>query len=134
MDKKETNSIYYLGFEGYPEIDLISKNNMDIKTLKLWVGYFETILDLMSQYEDIEGGILYEYYLHNGWYEESPWELKNLESAIQLFKDFNLEQIDEKMLQESSSIVPILPKVACEIADFLEQALSSKSEVYICYD
>lgn len=92
------------------------------------------MLDLMCQYESFDEGILHEYYVHEGWYDESPWEITNLESTVSLFRSFSLQRVNEKAVEASPNIVDTLPAVACVIAKFLEQANCSEGKVYIVYD
>lgn len=134
MKKETVNDFYYLGFEGEPDIIFVFENSDERQILKMWSGYFDTMLDLMCQYESFDNGILHEYYVHEGWYEESPWELTNLDSVIQLFKSFDLQRVNENAVEVSPSIVPTLPKVAFDIAQFLENVKSNESKVYIVYE
>lgn len=134
MKKEIVYDSYYSGFEGEPEIAFVFENSDERHILKMWTGYFDTMLDLMCQYEPFNDGILHEYYAHEGWYEESPWELTNLNAAIQLFKSFNLQKVNENTIEASPNIVPTLPEVASEIAQFLEQAKSNESNAYIIYE
>lgn len=134
MKTEIVNNSYYTGFESESEIALVYEKTNEIQVLKMWTGYFDTMLDLMCQYEAYNDGILYEYYIHEGWYEESPWELTNLDATIQLFKSFNLQNVDIAAIEASPNIVPTLPEVAREITRFLEHAKSSESNVYIIYD
>lgn len=134
MKTKIVNDSYYTGFEGEPEIAFVLEKSNERQILKMWIGYFDTLLDLMCQYESFNDGILHEYYVHEGWYEDSPWEITNIDAAIQLFKSFNLQSVDEKTIEASSNIVSTLPEVAREIAYFLEQAKSNECKVYIVYE
>ncbi|NUU77371.1 hypothetical protein [Paenibacillus xylanilyticus] len=59
MREEKVNDTYYVGYE----------------------GYLETLLDLMCHYESTDNGILQEHYAHEGWYEESPWEIQDLDSV-----------------------------------------------------
>lgn len=134
MKTEIVNDSYYTGFEGEPEIAFVYETTNERQVLKMWTGYFDTMLDLMCQYEAYNDGILHEYYIHEGWYEESPWELTNLDATIQLFKSFNLKKVDIRVVEVSPNIVPTLPEVAREITQFLVHAKSSESNVYIVYD
>ncbi|MFD0670581.1 hypothetical protein [Cohnella sp. GCM10027633] len=134
MKTEFVNAAYYTGFEGEPEIAFVYEMTNERQVLKLWTGYFDTIMDLMCQYESYKNGILHEYYVHEGWYEESPWEVTQLDATIQLFKSFHLQSVDVKAAEASPNIVPVLPDVAREIIQFLEQARINGSTVYIVYD
>ncbi|PJN57723.1 hypothetical protein PAEAM_39360 [Paenibacillus sp. GM1FR] len=78
---KEENVIdtYYVGFEGYSIIQIVFESFTEKNVLKMWNGYFETLLDLMCHYESADNGTLKESYAHEGWYEGSPWEIQDLD-------------------------------------------------------
>lgn len=130
MKTEIVNDSYFAGFEGEPEIAFIYEKFNERQVLKIWTGYFDTMLDLMCHYEAYNDGILHEYYVHEGWYEKSPWELTDLDATIQLFKSFNLKSVEVKEVEASPNIVSILPEVAREITQFLEQAKSNGSNIY----
>lgn len=88
----------------------------------------------MCQYESTDNGILQEYYAHEGWYEGSPWEIQDLDSAIHLFKSFNMSKVTGEQIENVKNIVPTLPEVAQQISTFLELAKTNGSSVYIEYD
>ncbi|WP_314591081.1 hypothetical protein [Paenibacillus terrigena] len=134
MKSEVINDSYYAGFEGEPEIIFMYENSNERQVLKLWNGYFETLLDCLVQQTPVHEGILHEYYIHEGWYEESPWEIKNVEKEIQLFKSFVTNEITEEVIKESSNIIPILPALTRDIITFLEQANDSGDNVYIVYE
>ncbi|KOY14297.1 hypothetical protein [Paenibacillus xylanivorans] len=134
MKEELVNDSFYIGFEGQPEILILFDNLTEKNILKMWNGYFETLLDLMCQYEPSNEGILHEYYAHEGWYEESPWEIQNLDAAIHLFKSFDMSKLTGEQIENSENIIPALPEVAQRISTFLEAAKSNGSNVYIVYD
>jgi len=134
MKREIVYDFYYSGFEGESEIAFVFEKSDERYILKMWTGYFDTILGLMCEYEPYNDGILHEYYAHEGWYEESPWELTNIDVVIQLFKSFDLQKVDNNTVEASPNIVPTLPEVASEIAQFLEQAKSNDCNVFIIYE
>ncbi|RAT96550.1 hypothetical protein [Brevibacillus sp. Leaf182] len=131
MKSEVINDLYYVGFEGEPEIIFMYEKSTEVQVLKLWNGYFESLLDCLVQQRPVHDGILHEYYFHEGWYEESPWEIKDVEKAIQLFKSFDVKKVTEK---ESSNIIPVLPDITMNIISFLEQAIQSGNRVFIVYE
>ncbi|MCG7408432.1 hypothetical protein MH117_13460 [Paenibacillus sp. ACRRX] len=126
------NDSYYVGFEGEPEIIFMFENLNERYELKLWNGYFETLLDCMLA--QVQSGILNEYYVYEGWYEESPWEITNIEEAIQLFKSLDANKLAEYGGKASKNIISMLPALTCDIVTFLEQANDSGTRVYIIYE
>ncbi|CAI8959684.1 conserved hypothetical protein [Brevibacillus sp. IT-7CA2] len=131
MKSEAINDLYYVGFEGEPEIIFMYEKSNEVQVLKLWNGYFESLLDCLVQQAPVQDGILHEYYVHEGWYEESPWEITNVEKAVQLFKSFDVKKVTEN---ESSNIIPVLPAITMDIISFLEQAIQSGNRVFIVYE
>lgn len=76
------NKKYYDGFEGEPEIQLIYRKGDNNEILIIWEGYFDQIMKLMRP--DAQGwtGLAYNYNMDTGWYEESPWLIKDLQMAL----------------------------------------------------
>ncbi|KAA8753920.1 hypothetical protein [Paenibacillus sp. UASWS1643] len=134
MKEEKVNDFYYVGYEGHPEILILFERTTQKNVLKIWIGYFETLLDLMCQYESTDNDILQAYYAHEGWYEGSPWEIQNLDSAIHLFKSFNVSKVTDEQIVNVKNIVPTLPEVAHQISTFLELAKTNGCSVYIEYD
>ncbi|TKI56923.1 hypothetical protein E8L90_16430 [Brevibacillus antibioticus] len=134
MSSEMINSSYYVGFEGEPELTLIYENLNDRYELRLWNGYFETLLDCMFEQVTDQSGILYEYSIYEGWYEESPWEIKNIKEAIQLFKSFDATKLTEDRVKVSKNIIATLPALASDIVTFLEQAITNGNRVFIVYE
>ncbi|TQR38694.1 hypothetical protein [Brevibacillus brevis] len=134
MSSEMINSSYYVGFEGEPELTLIYENLNDRYELRLWNGYFETLLDCMFEQVIDQSGILYEYSIYEGWYEESPWEIKNIKEAIQLFKSFDANKLTEDRDKVSKNIISTLPALASDIVKFLEQAITNGNRVFIVYE
>lgn len=106
--KKEND--FYSGFEGEPElsISLISEEKTTEIELTTWIGHFEEIV-LSIGTNDLgkwEGISLY-YHLHTGWYDQSPWILKE----VDLFAK-QLKSIENNLLSDSSKeIHKILSKI-----------------------
>lgn len=132
--KERMNDTYYVGYEGQPEISFFFESPREKNTLKMWNGYFETLLDLMTQFALSDEGILHEYCAHEGWYDESPWEIQNIDAAIRLFESFDLNKASGKQIEQVKSIVPDLSGVAHQMTTFLEKAKIKGCKVYIEYD
>lgn len=120
---KLENTTYYEGFEGEPELALAYGEEKFI----MWIGYFEAILDALLQSNLPQEGILKEYFYHEGWYDDSPWEIPDTIAMIEQLKEFNIE-----MVNQSEPIKKILPDIVEELIQFLESAL--QEQVVIEYD
>ncbi len=90
---ERVNNEYYKGFEGEPEIQFICKKDDDSEILIIWEGYFDQIMMLIEPEADGWKGLAYYYNMYTGWYEESPWMVKDLHIALKQF-----EALDSKMI------------------------------------
>lgn len=134
MKNEHINDLYYRGFEGEPEIGFLYENKIETHVFKMWIGYFDTVLANMISTETIKNEFLTAYNLHEGWYDESPWEIRNPNEVIQFFKDFNISTIDHKVNNHSSSILSSLPQLINHLVEFLEGALERHQKVFVIYD
>lgn len=132
------NTKYYDGFEGEGEIQFIRVlSNGNRKILSLWYAYFEIImnstipinfnLDKLNEFE-------YLYIKREGWYDESPWQILDIDSVINQLKKFDINNLeyDEKM--KLKRILNKIPKVIKEIRQFLIEAKELNEKVYIAYE
>ncbi len=120
---------FYKGFEGEASICLFTEDRNC--SLKIWNGYFETLLDAMLDQNIAHRGMLENYCLQTGWYDEDPWELVDLKLAVTQF-----QQMDFKPMQQErrSELLSELPQVAEKIIAFLEEAMLKNQKVYMSYD
>lgn len=114
------NKKYYNQFEGEPEIQLICRKEDDSDILIIWEGYFDQIMKLMSPEKHGWTGLAYCYNMYTGWYEESPWLIKDLQQALQQF-----ESIDCRKLSNESFDIWLL------ICNMFKEAILSDYKVYI---
>lgn len=114
------NKKYYNGFEGEPEIQFICRKKDKNEIFIIWEGYFEQIMKLISP--DIQGwtGLAYCYNMYTGWYEESPWIIEDLQSALKQFESID----DKKLCDEATEILAI-------ICNILRESISNSYEVCI---
>lgn len=134
MDYKDVNNLYYRGFEGEPDIAFAFENDAGTHRFIMWIGYFETLLSSMLTYESPQNEFLATYNLHEGWYEDNPWEINNLNEVIQLFEAFDLNKIPGSVRAQSANIMSSLPKLVEDLLKFLANARKNHDKVYILYD
>ncbi|WP_311082266.1 hypothetical protein [Paenibacillus polymyxa] len=134
MKTDKINDTYYAGFEGEPEIRLIYTNSDKSHVLKIWNGYFDTLLDCLVQLESAQSNILSEHYAHEGWYEESPWEVENIRETLQLFDSFDIKYLTEEEAKSLTNILPVLPGLKNDIIILLQKAVNGNGNVFIEYD
>lgn len=117
------NKKYYEGFEGESELVLVNEENK----LIIWNGYFEAILDALLETNLEKEGIIKEYFYHEGWYDDSPWSIKDIKLTIKQLESFDLSKV-----HQSDNIKNVLPDLVQEIIQFLENARNEN--VVIEYD
>ncbi len=92
-----TNSDFYNGYEGEPEIVIIRTENGDSEyVLSLWSGFFDEIMNLIKPEEKGWNGLAYYYHMEEGWYEKSPWELLDIKDAISQLEKINVVELSDK--------------------------------------
>lgn len=72
--KTMINNKLFDGYEGEAELTFTANENK----LIIWNGYFETILDNLLDCEVEKRGIITEYFAHEGWYDDSPWLIEDV--------------------------------------------------------
>lgn len=72
-------------------------------------------------------GIIKAYFNHEGWYDDSPWAIKDIQLTIKQLKSFDLGKV-----QQSDIIKNVLPDLVQEMIQFLENARNTN--VVIEYD
>jgi hypothetical protein len=117
------NNMYYLGFEGEPEIQFILKKDNEDYTLSIWEGYFDRIMDQLTPAETGWTGIAYYYHMVTGWYDEDMWVMKDIVESYNQFKSVSKKQLDEKSVC-----------VLNEICKLLKEAILNNYEVIIQRD
>jgi len=117
------NTKFYDGFEGEPELALSDGENK----LIMWNGYFETLLKALLDNNLEKEGIIKEYFYQEGWYDDSPWVIEDVQLAINQMKSFDVSK-----LVVSDGFKKELVELVQEIIQFLENA--KNKTVVIEYD
>jgi hypothetical protein len=122
------NNKYYDGFAGETEMLIYSKEeNEETDGFRIWIGYFEYMLEAIILEKVKTGGILESYINQDGWYDESQWKVQDLQQAIFELEKFSIEKVESR----ENSIIEILPKLQSDLLKFLKKALLSRYFVYI---
>lgn len=117
-------SNYYDGFEGEPEIRFIRCNGNEEKhILSMWEGYFDRIMNVIIPEKTGWTGLAYFYHLHEGWYEESPWQIQNIVNVCNQLKGIDINTLDRDT-----------QNVLNDILEFLEGAQLQNHNVWISYE
>jgi hypothetical protein len=95
----EIHADFYKGFEGEPEIRFIyQKPDSQDVLLKVWIGYFDLLMSVVHPTTNGWSGLSYFYHFDKGWFEESPWEIKDISSVIVEFRSMDVSVLDQDSL------------------------------------
>ena len=128
------NDIFYRGFEGEPEIAFEYSENNELQSFSMWIGYFDVILKSMMEYESQDKLFIKTYNMHEGWYDESPWEVNDIDEVICLFRDFNVDKIPNIIREQYSNLINEIPELLKALNIFLGQIKDANKILYISYD
>lgn len=92
------NDMYYKGFEGEPEIQIILKIPNDDYILSIWEGYFDSIMMSIPASKSGWPGIVCHYHLCDAWDEEPMWRVDDNEGTYNIFMSVSKEKLDKKVL------------------------------------
>jgi hypothetical protein len=122
---QNTEVDFYSGYEGDDEIIFTMKSsNCCQKKLRIWDGYFHSIINQVKLSDDGSWpGLAYYYHLRIGWYEEDNWQIPNINEALLQFKNICLPS--DRPIYEISS------QVLVEIINILSEAVETDSPIFI---
>lgn len=88
---------FYEEHQGEPQIELICEKEQDADKWIIWENYVDQIIRLIEPVK--KGWIGSEYYnkMYLSLFEDSEWEVSDLNSALDQFKSIDLKQLDEKL-------------------------------------
>ena len=120
----QLNEKYYDGFDPEPEINIYCAPD---EGLKIWEGYFETLLSGCYQGYKSEDGLLSPHCHVDGYYDEDEWLLPSIETAIHEIQAYDPEKIEMygSLMQES------IKSLQKDLLQFLEKAQKEGKKVYI---
>lgn len=115
---------YYEGYEGEAEIQFIRLlENGQKFILRIWYGYFYFIMEAIKPDKEGWTGLAYYHNLHEGWYDESPWEIANINEAIKQFHNVDKSNLNAETQQ-----------VLNEICQLFIESISANNKVFIVYE
>lgn len=118
------NDTYYKGFEGEPEIQLIyNQQDKTTYTMRMWEGYFNNIMYAIEAEKKGWTELAYYFNMQEGWYEESPWKVPNINQVIEQLGKIDKKQLDETTIQILEDMIRIF--ISAE---------ETNNEVYIAYE
>ena len=115
---------HYDGYQGEPEIQFVSIGSEGQKiVLRIWIGFFDSIISLLKPKNSGWMGLAYYYHIHEGWYDESPWQIIDIAATINELQGINVSDLDIQTLG-----------VYKDIVELLTNALSKGNTAWINYD
>lgn len=121
---KDLMDMYYSGYEGEPEIQIIRKNGANEElVLRIWAGFFDNIMNAIEPERTGWTSLAYYYNLYVGWYEESPWLLEDIKTAIEQLKSIDSDKLNRGGME-----------VLTEIIDVFEEAIRAGDSILISYE
>lgn len=121
----EVDERYYDGFEGEPEMMFtLLKNNGEKREFGIWDGYFVSIIEKVQPRINGWTGLAYYYHLDIGWFEESPWLVKNILESYEQLKEIDINSLEEDEDKE------VLEKIMV----MFKEAIENDEKVYISYE
>ena len=132
------NTKYYDGFEGEPELQLIRVSDSGERNiLSLWNAYLEVIMHSMipNNFDEKQlCGLVYCYFKHEGWYDESPWKIPDINDALRQFESFDTDNLTDDEKKSLNNVLKDVPEVLTAIVQFLKKAKELSEVVYIAYE
>ena len=116
---------FYKGYEGGDEIQFIEISpNGSRNIIRMWDAFFHDFIEKIKPEKEGWTSLAYYYHLDEGWYDESPWEIRDILKALEQLEqlrniDFNFEETRE---------------IYNEVCKLLDSALNTNSRVYIALE
>lgn len=118
---------YYKGYEGEIEVVIYSG---DKKGLKVWEGYFENLLLGCFNGKIKQNGLLSCWQKRDGFYDEHPWKIPNIELAIGELRQFAEDRVET----DSPQMISSLKQLKENLLVLLQESKNKKLDVYIDYN
>lgn len=115
---------FYTGFEGEPEIRFETKSRGTLhRSVRMWVGYFDDLMDQARPERDGWTGMARAYHEAEGWYDESPWKVPDVGSALMQWKNIDTDHLGRIEKTIHASVLALM----CE-------AFECKDELWIYWE
>jgi hypothetical protein len=119
---------FYSGFEGEEEIEFFSTRELHTKRIRMWIGYFRTILRQTQTPPDTDWtGLVYYNNLLIGWHEEKNWQIPCLEEVL-----FQLENA-KIPIDDPINNIDYEPerKILVEMINLVSEGINESFPIYI---
>ena len=117
---EKVNDKYYIGYEGYPEIQFMSTDESVTDKLIIWEGFFDEIMSKIQPSDQGWTGLAYHYHMCTGWNENSPWEVDNPRKVLEQLEEIDKQGLDKETVQ-----------VLEEICRLFSDALNADRKIFI---
>lgn len=131
---KGENIDYYTGFEGEPEIVFSVQFEQKTFEFKMWIGYFDSILSNVNLINNINNYFFYLYSVHEGWFDNSPYEIKDVNEIIEVFDSFEVDKLSDDKKTQLNTLTSTLQEVKDSVIEFLKFAVANECSVTISYE
>lgn len=116
----------YKGFEGEPEIKIVSKNKYEQTeaALSLWIGYFDAVIELIEPNEKgCWEGFPLDYHTTEKWKEKENWQCREKRLFIEQLKRINIAELSADYQTAYQELLKIF-----------EKSITSKNKIYFNYE
>lgn len=127
------NIDYYTAFEGEPEITFEIKLEKKTFQFKIWIGYFESILNNINLINPKENKFFSLYCSYEGWFLESPFQIKDVNEVIYLFRQFKIDKLKDEERKYINNMINVLDDIKNDLIDFLEFSIINGYTTTISY-
>lgn len=115
---------FYSGFEGEPEMRFVFCIGDDERMgVRAWYGYFVKVIDEVLPVNGQWTGLALQQHMFEGWHEESPWRVPNLQEVVEQWRSIAPEKLDHDTRDFHGAVLTLL-----------ESALAANGTVWIHYD
>ena len=113
---------FYSGYEGEPEY-VFRLTQASSHSIHTWGGHIDAIMSAVAPGPSGWHSLAKYYHLDEGWFEESPWLVPELSTALDQLGSVNISGLDEE------------PKrVLAALCELFQAALDQDLGVVIVYD
>lgn len=112
---------YSKTIDGEPEITLTIRDTNDY--IKIWIGYFDALMQYGTPQEGVWDGFLRHYHLHDGFYDAPNWVIPSLSSYLKSIENIEVPANEFETIEIKQKMIALF-----------NRALDKKLDVIINYE